>query len=155
MKNTQGFTLVELLITLVVLSILISLAVPSFRGLMDRNAVSATANNLLSSVLLARSEAVKREQSVIFSGNADFTTWAVAADTDNDGTGDETILEHNGESDGINIAANNSTTITFNSRGRASLTANSDYFTISKNDATRYVCFSATGRPRVQEGVCQ
>ncbi len=155
MRTEQGFTLVELLITVAVLGILTALAVPSFREMMDRNAVTTTANDLLSSILLARSEAVKREQPVIFSGNAGFTTWQVAADTDGDGTGDVTLLQHNRESNHVGIAANNSTTITFNTRGRANLTANSDYFTISKNDATRWVCFSATGRPRVQETQCQ
>ncbi|WP_456405195.1 GspH/FimT family pseudopilin [Thiolapillus sp.] len=154
MRKIQGFTLVELLITVVVLSILVALAVPSFRGLMDRNAVSTTANDLLSSILLARSEAIKREQPVIFSGNADFGTWNVAADTDGDGTGDVVLLQHDLGGHGSSVAANNSTTITFNTRGRANLNVNNDYFTISKNDATRYVCFSATGRPRVQETQC-
>ncbi|WP_294053714.1 prepilin-type N-terminal cleavage/methylation domain-containing protein, partial [Thiolapillus sp.] len=38
--RTQGFTLVELLMTVTVLGILTALAVPSFRGMMDRNAVT-------------------------------------------------------------------------------------------------------------------
>lgn len=154
MRTENGFTLIELLITVVVLGILTAMAVPSFRSTMDRNAVTTTANDLLSSILLARSEAIKREQPVIFSGNAGFTTWQVGADTNGDGTGDDVLLQHNADNH-VGIAAINTATITFNTRGRASLTVNSDYFTISKNDATRYVCFSATGRPRVQEGVCQ
>jgi type IV fimbrial biogenesis protein FimT len=149
MRTEQGFTLVELLITVVVLSILVTLAVPSFREMMDRNAVTATANDLLSSVLLARSESIKREQPVIFSGNAGFTTWQVAADTDGNGTGDVTLLQHNRESNNVSVTAS---TITFNTRGRANTTNTS--FTVSKNNATRYVCFSATGRPRVQEDAC-
>ena len=153
--RTQGFTLVELLMTVTVLGILTALAVPSFRGMMDRNAVTTTANDLLSSILLARSESIKREQPVIFSGNASFTTWQVAVDTNGDGSGDDTLLAHSLDGNGVGVSANNTTTIAFNSRGRANLAANSDYFTISKNDATRYVCFSATGRPRVQETQCQ
>ncbi len=155
MRTEQGFTLIELLITLVVLSILVALAVPNFRGLMDRNATTAIANDILSSILLARSESIKREQPVIFSSNDGFATWQVAADTDNNGSGDETLLEHSLGVNGITVAANNNvTTITFNSRGRANLATNSDFFAISKNDAMRYVCFSATGRPRVQETRC-
>ena len=142
--RTQGFTIIELLMAVTVLGILTALAVPSFRGMMDRNAVATTANDLLSSILLARSESIKREQPVIFSGNAGFTTWQVA-------TGGETLLVHSLAGNGVSVAANKTTTITFNSRGRANLDANEDYFKISKNDATRYVCFSATGRPRVQE----
>jgi len=155
MRKKRGFTLVELLITVVVIAILVALATPSFRGLMDRNAVTATANDLLSSILLARSEAIKREQRVEFSGNAGFTTWQVAADTNGDGAFDEILLQHNAGNQ-VSIAANNTTTITFNPRGRATVAlTDNNYFDISKNDATRYVCFSATGRPRVQEGVCQ
>ncbi len=154
-RRSSGFTLLEALITVALLAILLTMAVPSFRGLMDRNAVTATANNLLSSILLARSESIKREQPVIFSGNTDLSQWLVAADTDGDGNGDETLLEHSLAGNGVKVAANNITTIAFNSRGRANLNSSGSFFTINKNAATRYVCFSAIGRPRVQETQCQ
>ena len=104
--RTQGFTLVELLMTVTVLGILTALAVPSFRGMMDRNAVTTTANDLLSSILLARSESIKREQPVIFSGNASFTTWQVAVDTNGDGSGDDTLLAHSLDGNGVGVSAN-------------------------------------------------
>lgn len=154
-QRYSGFTLLEALITVALLAILIAVGVPSFRGMMDRNAVTATANDLLSSILLARSESVKREQTVIFSGNSDFSLWKVAADTDGDGAGDDVVLEHSVDGNGISVTANNITTISFNTRGRASLSPGSDYFTISKNGVKRYLCFNAIGRPRVQETKCQ
>jgi predicted thioesterase len=48
------------------------------------------------------------------------------------------------------------TNLGFNTRGRAvaNLNATNDFFQVSQGDHTRYICFSATGRPRVQEGVC-
>ncbi len=156
MRKIRGFTLVELLITVVVIAILLALATPSFRGLLDRNTTTATANDILSSILLARSEAIKREQPAIFSGNADFSTWQVAADTDNNGSGDDIVVEHNQGNHGVSITANGTAaTITFNSRGRANLNINNDFFTITKNNTTRFVCFSSTGRPRVEKGGCQ
>ncbi|WP_456379510.1 GspH/FimT family pseudopilin [Thiolapillus sp.] len=156
MRKNRGFTLVELLITVVVIAILVALATPSFRGLLDRNAAASTANDLLSSILLARSESIKREQPVIFSSDDGFATWQVAADTNGDGTGDDVVLQHNQEDSSASITANGAAAITFNSRGRASLTPGSDYFIITKNGVTRHVCFSSTGRPRVQEeGGCQ
>ncbi|WP_456418113.1 GspH/FimT family pseudopilin [Thiolapillus sp.] len=156
MRKIRGFTLVELLITILVIAILLSLAAPSFRSLLDRNAATATANDILSSILLARSEAIKREQPVIFSGSADFSTWQVAADTDNNGSGDDIVVEHSQGSNHVDVTPKGAAaTITFNSRGRANLNTNNDFFTITKNDTTRFVCFSSTGRPRIEEGGCQ
>lgn len=154
MNKNHGFTLVELLITVVVLAILTALAVPSFRELMDRNAVATTANNLLSSILLARSESIKMETPVIFSGTAGFSTWQVAADTDRNGTGDLILMEHNRGGNNVNVSADGDATITFNTRGRTTSDATGNSFTITKNNATRCVRFSASGRPRVQEGEC-
>jgi type IV fimbrial biogenesis protein FimT len=60
MKNRLGFTLIELLITIVVLAVLLTLAAPSFRDVIQNNRVTAQANELVSALNLARSEAVKR-----------------------------------------------------------------------------------------------
>jgi len=155
MRTEQGFTLIELLITLVILSILVALAIPNFRELMDRNATTAVANDMLSSILLARSESIKREQPVIFSGNGDLTAWQVAADTNGDNTGDDVLLQHTLGGNGIDVSAVGGNTITFNTRGRTTSDATNNSFTITKNSATRHVCFSAIGRPRVQKGACQ
>lgn len=55
-----GFTLLELMITVTVLSILLGIAIPSFQDLMRRNRLATQTNELISSLALARSEAVKR-----------------------------------------------------------------------------------------------
>ncbi|WP_114240121.1 GspH/FimT family pseudopilin [Dyella sp. C9] len=56
----RGFTLVELVITIVVLAVLAAAAMPSFMGLIRRNEVTSQANNLLADLQYARSEALTR-----------------------------------------------------------------------------------------------
>ena len=56
-----GFTLIELLITIVVLSILLGLAVPAFRSFMQNDAQWVQQNNLVLSLNVARSEAIKND----------------------------------------------------------------------------------------------
>ncbi|MEO0971961.1 MAG: GspH/FimT family pseudopilin [Pseudomonadota bacterium] len=59
-RHETGVTLVELLVTVGVLTILASFAVPSFTAIMQNNGLTASVNSLVTSVTLARSEALKR-----------------------------------------------------------------------------------------------
>lgn len=56
----RGFTLVELLVVLAVGSILLAIAVPGYGFLVNTSRVAAVTNDLISTLQLARSEAVKR-----------------------------------------------------------------------------------------------
>ena len=66
-----GFTLIELAVTLAVGAILLALATPSLQRIINDNRLSAQANTLLSSLALARSEAIKRGQRVTVCKSAD------------------------------------------------------------------------------------
>lgn len=59
-RASGGFTLIELMVTIAVAAILISLAVPSFTDATLAGKLSASANDLVAGVALGRSEAIKR-----------------------------------------------------------------------------------------------
>ena len=64
MKKQSGFTLIELLITIAIAAVLLTLAAPSFVDTIRRNRIATQANEILSALNLARSEAVKRSRDV-------------------------------------------------------------------------------------------
>lgn len=59
-RPQRGFTLVELMITIVVFAILLAVAMPSFRDLIQGQRIRLTTSDLYASLVMARSEAIKR-----------------------------------------------------------------------------------------------
>src|SRR5215207_645576 len=74
--HARGFTIIELMTALVIAAILMAVAVPSFRNASLGSQLSSAANNLLASVQLARSEAIKRNVAVTLCASADGATCA-------------------------------------------------------------------------------
>lgn len=62
--RAAGFTLVELMVTLAVAAILMAIAIPNFTALINSNRLTATGNELVASLQLARSEALRRNTQV-------------------------------------------------------------------------------------------
>lgn len=76
----RGFTLVELMVALAVAAVLLGIAVPSFRDMLERNRVAAQTNEVLGGLQAARSEAIRKNATHRFcsSGNG----WIVRTPTD-------------------------------------------------------------------------
>jgi type IV fimbrial biogenesis protein FimT len=60
----RGFTMVELMTVVVIAGVLLALAAPSFRDMLDRRRVEGRANEFLTDLQYARSEAVARNRNV-------------------------------------------------------------------------------------------
>jgi type IV fimbrial biogenesis protein FimT len=122
MKFIQGFTLIELMVTLAVAAVLLTLAVPSFMDATLGSKLSSYANNLVGSVHLARGEAIKRNAAVAMCVSANGTNctsggweqgWVLFHDADNDAvldSGETLIHRQQALPSGIKITESGSAT---------------------------------------------
>lgn len=69
-KNTRGFTLPEILITLGVIAIVLSTAVPGVSSMIKNNALANQLNTTVTNIHYARAEAVRRDVRVILCRSA-------------------------------------------------------------------------------------
>lgn len=106
MNKQNGFTLIELMTTLSVAAILLSIAVPSFRESIIRSRLTTMTNEFVTAINFARSEAIKIGHSVTLCKSEDGSScstdntvywengWIVFADTNANGSLDsgETLL---------------------------------------------------------------
>lgn len=76
-KSVNGFTLVELMVTLAVAAILASIALPSMTSFFDKKRVIETAEELYGNMQQARMESISRFKRVYvkFNDNAPGTAW--------------------------------------------------------------------------------
>jgi len=101
-RREGGFTLIELMVTIGILAIVLSVGVPSYRGIVMDNRMASQANLFATSIKLARSNAVKYQRNATVcsssnfdaavptcSSNADWSNgWIVWVDKDRDAATD-------------------------------------------------------------------
>lgn len=93
----QGFSLVELLVTLVVAAIMLAFAVPTFSRLLMNNSLTSQTNEMLAGLKLARSEAARRGIPVALRTESSFEAgWKVITDEDGDGNLPSTVTDKDG-----------------------------------------------------------
>ncbi|MBA3032646.1 MAG: GspH/FimT family pseudopilin [Gammaproteobacteria bacterium] len=75
-RRASGFTLIELMISIIVLGVLLTIAMPSFRAWMLNIQIRNASESILTGIQRARAEAVGRNTSVTFVMAAN-STWTV------------------------------------------------------------------------------
>ena len=164
----NGFTLIELLITLSILAVLLGIGMPSLVSFINNNQMTSQANDLVYSVHMARSEAIKRGAKVrVAAINGSWNNgWTVQADTNNDGDYLDVadILLHSeplsGGSTLAAVATNapSNSVLSFSSRGSVVPRNASFVLTLTPADCdnteSRIISIQPSGRPQIARGDC-
>lgn len=150
--RVRGLTLVELMVTIAVLAILLAISIPSLTDSTLGSKLRSQANDLAAGALLARSEAIKRNQSVTLCASSNGSTctgawingWIVRAT-------DGTVIHAHGEAENGFLINGTVTSIQFQPTGAGATTAT---LTVCRSSPSvgsqeRVVTISATGRPSV------
>lgn len=143
-----GFTLIEVLMVVVILAVLASITAPSMRAFMDAQMVKTPASDLYSSLVLARSEAIKRNApiDVVPSGLNWEQGWTVRVQSGG------TVLRVQDGYPRIQIDASTAGTVTYGSNGRLASSATVFRVLVPGNADARMRCVTidVSGRPSVR-----
>jgi type IV fimbrial biogenesis protein FimT len=130
-----GFTLMELMITLALAGVLVALAVPSMREFARNSRLTSAANEMLHSLSLARTEAIKRQSGRVTvcattDPNASDATlscsygamsgWIVFVDADSNGqfdNGTDTVLGRGAANSAVTVRNDHDGIVCFNQTG--------------------------------------
>jgi type IV fimbrial biogenesis protein FimT len=170
-QSARGFTLIELVITLVVLSVGSALAIGSFQWFVESNRLAAATNDFSADVSYARTEAIKRQGGntgrgqVVMCVSANGATcgaapttwlsgWLIYWDQDNDGAfitanGDVLLKTHPALPNGFTLVTQpaNTVQLAFNRLGALTSAVTSLQVTNTHLNRNSLVCFSGgTGR---------
>ncbi len=171
MKRVRGFTLIELMTTLGVAAIVLSVGVPSFRTIVMDNRLVTHANQFVGTVNLARSTAVRYQRNATACASANYDAavptctatndwsngWIVWVDKDRDTVTDanEVVSVYGPLPESSSFVATGAAGFTYDSRG-FSLAGGND-LTMCDNrtgETGRFIRVNAAGRTNIARVGC-
>jgi type IV fimbrial biogenesis protein FimT len=161
----SGLTLIELLIVLAIIGIISTTVTPYFKGIVVHVRSYSALHSLRTSLILARSEAIKRNSTVRVCASIDTvscsksnqwsTGWIVYVPKVGDiylNPGD-TVIGHSDTVTGVSIIKNGrETTLKFNARGSIGLNRSFSICSDPENKPISRLVVYRTGRVRMTEG---
>jgi type IV fimbrial biogenesis protein FimT len=147
-RASAGFTLIELMISVLLVAVLLGIGVPSFRTLIDNQRLRAVSSDLRIALNTTRSEAVKRNRSVVLSPSD--TGWGGGWSIANPDPNDPMILNHQ-QAAGIAITGPGS--VTFSPMGR-STAAEFEIVVNAASNAELCLQMELDGRATAIKGEC-
>lgn len=153
---SQGFTLIEMMVTIAVMLILMAVALPNFQSFIAGQRVQSANSDLISALLMARSEAMKRNVTVDVVPNA--AGWASGWTVQ---YGGGTIIQKQDPlNSGVQVVEKDSggtettATITFGWNGRPQAGSAGSSFTVSTTTANpipiRCITLGLAGLPETK-----
>lgn len=146
MKAPSGFTLIELMVSLSVAAILLTVGVPGFQEFIKANSLNSRVNSFVADLNLARSEAIKRSGRVTMCKSSTLTSctnaggweqgWIIFFDPD----GDRGVLDPNTNDKVIRTASPMSGNITI--RGNSNVANNISFLSsgfVHKNSIGSFI----------------
>ncbi len=171
MRRQGGFTLIELMVTIGILGIVLSVGVPSYRGMVMDNRMATQANLFATSIKLARSNAVKFQRNATVCSSANFDAsvptcssnsdwsagWIVWVDKNRDATTDanEIISVSGPVHQSAELKSTSVNRFTYDGRGFAT-TASGDLTLCDgrSGEMGRVIKVNATGRTNISRQGC-
>lgn len=169
----SGLTLLEMVVTLAVLAILLTIAIPSFSAVMYTSRLSSATNDLVAALHLVRSEAIKRNGRAVLCKSSNGLAcsasgtweqgWMVFHDANNNAAQDagETLIRAQAAlPEGLRLTGNSpvSRYISYTPSGTAKFISGAfqaGTLTLCQQSASRVegrqIVISRTGRPRTQK----
>jgi prepilin-type N-terminal cleavage/methylation domain-containing protein len=80
-KHYRGFTIIELMVSLLVFAVLVALAAPSFRDLMIKSRLRGATDDIVNMLNTARTNAVKQERNISVALGGTTAAWCAGANS--------------------------------------------------------------------------
>lgn len=157
-KSQSGLTLIEVMVTIAVMVVILTIGIPSFNSVIEQNRATVAANDLLGSLQLARSEAVRLNEPVTITPSNGWSGWKVEYTVESTDENGKPIVKSIvlRERSGVNATISNTlnlNSLEFLPTGR--LAEGTATFKVKvSNAAVRCVSVAITGASQVKQDGC-